>query len=169
MQTKEEVSRTTSFKELPFELGNVSLFIVPNNKFVTVYDFQTYVDNIRKIDDSNRKFIASIRHGLIMFSDQVDRLLEEEYECELKDLFYCDLEEKKLIVLEDRKDIMSRLLCHNGQFSFGYLTDDEKEELYSTTDEVVIDKSCETIAKYATLSELETKQYQKVLSRFQIK
>ena len=81
----------------------------------------------------------------------------------------CNLESKTLMVKEDRQTILSELFNHQVLFTFGSLTDDQRESIYSTKNDAIIHDSSEMIAKYATLSELENKEYQKVLSRFKIK
>ena len=173
MQLKEAVSRSTNSNDLPLSFGNLQVTgygaLVNSFNKKTVYDIQRYVDDIRKIDDSNRKFVNLLRTGLMTYYEQIDRILEEQHDCEPRELFYVDLENKTSLVKEDRQVILSELFNHQGQFTFGSLTDDQRESLYSTKNDAIIHSSSEMVAKYSTLSELENKEYQKVLSRFKIK
>jgi len=176
MSKRDTIYKSTNIKDLPFRMGHLevdctSFILGENNKDnISIYDIQKKVDDITKIDDSNRRSFLSLTNGLRVYNEQVSRLLREGGDCSPEELFYKDLDDKKGIVLENRKEILLELfMLPTREFSFGYLTHDEMNELWQTTDMKAIENTGEMIAKYATLSELEDKQYRKILSRFQIK
>lgn len=176
MGIRDAVFKNTKPSDLPFKMGNLEVDCLSTvlseikNKNASVYNVQKYVDDVRKIDDSNRGVITALRNGLRIYGEQVGRLIKEDSSYSPEELFYKDLDDKKSIVIADRHAIMVELfMLPTRSFSFGFLTYEHMEELLKTTDPEIIDQTSEMIAKYATLDELESKQYRKVMSRFQIK